>query len=309
MAAPVITSTSLNKTVYPPGETIVASIATTGTESAQMELVVSLRNKATGETSLPARVGFALHAPRVGMSTAPGKPTEKMLTTYPRVRYMRDFGKDTDRDKLPELPAHGSGKMAAPADCAVHVSWKDNVEQLTGWLDALTRPVYLTWYHEPMGDVAPATYRVTAARVSKIVAAHRNRQLVLGHGPIVTRYWLDEGRGNPTDWWYPGATHYGIDCYSRDTATYWGPDRMFGVAFGKVRAALPGVRLLVPEYGLTRTVSDTTGAGRATAIREHVTWLRQQPDVDAVAYWNNWAEYEISSYPLESKAWRDSQMA
>ncbi|WP_053065547.1 hypothetical protein [Micromonospora sp. RV43] len=310
MAAPLITSATLSKAVYAPGEKIVAAVVAAGAEQAQMEVVVSLRNKVTGEISAPVSAGFTIHAPRVGMSTAPGKPTEKMLGTYPRVRYMRDFGTDgADADRLPELPAHGAGKMAAPADCIVHVSWKDDVEQLTGWLNGLTRPVYLTWYHEPMGDVPPATYRTKAARVSQIVASHRNRRLVLGHGPIVTRYWLDEGRGNPTDWWYPGATHYGIDCYSRDTAAYWGPDRMFGVAFGKVRKALPKARLLVPEYGLVRTTTDITGAGRAKAIREHIAWLRQQPDVDAVAYWNNWPEYEISSHELEAQAWRDAQQA
>ncbi|RZU74500.1 activator of Hsp90 ATPase-like protein [Micromonospora kangleipakensis] len=48
-------------------------------------------------------------------------------------------------------------------------------------------------------------------------------------------------------------THYGVDCCSRDTSTYWTAFRMFGLAFGKVRAAYPGIRLLVPENGLSRT--------------------------------------------------------
>lgn len=311
MSAPVITSATLNKTSYAPGERIIASLVGSAADDAQMEVVFALRNKATGETSASVSVDFTVRSPRVGMSTAPGGPTEKMLAAYPRVRYMRDFGKDgADGDKLPELPPHTAGKMvAAPADCIVHVSWKDDVAELATWLNGLRRPIYLTWHHEPMGDVAPATYRSTAARVAQIVAAHPKRHLVLGHGPIVTRYWLDEGGGNPADWWYPGATHYGIDCYSRDTTAYWSPARMFGTAFAKVRTNVPKARLLVPEYGLMRTTADTTGAGRAKAIREHLAWLKQQPDVDAAAYWNNWDEYEISSHPLESKAWRDMQAA
>ncbi|MET8910667.1 hypothetical protein [Micromonospora sp. NPDC004551] len=246
----------------------------------------------------------------LGMSTEKGARTQRVVAEYPGIRYMRDFGTDGgDADALPELPPLNAGKFVDAPSAVMHVSWKDDVEQLTGWLDGLNRPVYLTWYHEPMGDVTPTTYRTTATRVAQIVAAHRNRRWVLGHGPIVTRYWLDEGRGDPADWGYPGMTHYGVDCYSRDTATYWPASRMFGVAFGKVRAAYPGIRLLVPEYGLVRTTADATGAGRAQAMRDHVTWLRQQNDVDAVAYWNNWAEYELGDPPLESTAWRNLQFA
>ncbi|SBT39074.1 glycoside hydrolase family 26 protein [Micromonospora narathiwatensis] len=243
----------------------------------------------------------------VGMSTEKGAPTQQIVANYPNIRYMRDYGVDTDGDKLPELPPLNAGKFVDAPSAVMHVSWKDNVEQLSTWLNGLTRPVYLTWYHEPMGDVAPATYRTTAARVSQIVAAHPNRKWVLGHGPIVTRYWLDEGKGNPTDWGYPGMTHYGVDCYSRDTASYWPASRIFGTAFNKVRAAYPTIRLLVPEYGLVRTTADTTGTGRAQAMRDHVTWLRQQPYVDAIAYWNNWAEFQLGYPSPEATAWRDLQ--
>ncbi|MCW3815055.1 hypothetical protein ONA91_11370 [Micromonospora sp. DR5-3] len=243
----------------------------------------------------------------VGMSTEKGAPTQQIVANYPNLRYMRDYGVDTDGDKLPELPPLNAGKFVDAPSAIMHVSWKDSVEQLSTWLNGLARPVYLTWYHEPMGDVTPATYRTTGTRLSQIVAAHPNRKWVLGHGPIVTRYWLDEGGGNPTDWGYPGMTHYGVDCYSRDTATYWPASRIFGTAFGKVRAAYPGVRLLVPEYGLVRTTADKTGTGRAQAMKDHVTWLRQQAYVDAVAYWNNWAEFQLAYPSPEATAWRDLQ--
>jgi hypothetical protein len=335
MAMPVIRSVTATPTVVQPGQTaqvVIDARTVTSYELTTTAPGVSIRQNPTapnrfsvtvlsGRTTvtLTARVRDAagrtatattkLTVPLlVGMSAQKGLRTREIVAEYPGIRYMRDFGADSaDADNLPELPPLNAGKFVDAPTAVMHVSWKDDVAQLGGWLDGLSRPVYLTWYHEPMGDVAPATYRATAARVTQIVAAHPRRRYVLGHGPIVTRYWLDEGAGNPTDWGYPGMTHYGIDCYSRDTGSYWTPFRMFGVAFGKVRAAYPGTRLLVPEYGLVRTTTDSTGAGRAKAMRDHVTWLRQQPNVDAIAYWNNWAEYQISGLPLESDAWRALQ--
>ncbi|MEU8262518.1 hypothetical protein AB0C02_18030 [Micromonospora sp. NPDC048999] len=243
----------------------------------------------------------------VGMSAAKGAPTRQIVADYPNIRYMRDYGTDTNGNGLPDLSPLNAGKFVDAPSAVMHVSWKDTVEELGTWLNGLNRPVYLTWYHEPMGVVAPATYRATAARITQIVTAHPNRKWVLGHGPIVTRYWLVEGKGNPTDWGYPGMTHYGVDTYSQDTGSYWPASRMFGTAFGKVRAAYPGVRLLVPEYGLVRTTADTTGTGRAQAMTDHVTWLRQQPGVDGVAYWNNWAQYQLAFPSPEATAWRNLQ--
>ncbi|WFE41967.1 hypothetical protein [Micromonospora sp. WMMD998] len=249
----------------------------------------------------------------VGMEALNGEPTRRIVADFPNLRYMRDFGVKRSGEPLPSLTAHGAGKFAdMPGNCVAHVSWKTDVERLGPWLDGLARPVYLTWYHEPMGDVVPAAYRSTAARVSQIVAAHRNRRWVLGHGPIVTRYWLDEGGGNPTDWGYPGMTHYGVDCYSQDRASYWPASRMFGVALGKVRAAYPGVRLWVPEYGRVRTTADNTGAGRAQAVRSDMAWLTAQSDVDAVGYYNNavdFPQYAITAASPEGQAWRDMQSA
>jgi hypothetical protein len=250
----------------------------------------------------------------VGMDAPNGQPYRDCVTQYPNLRYTREFGKDgPDTDSLPELPAMNATKFIdSPADAVLHVSWKDDVEQLASWLDGLTRPIYLSWFHEPMGDVTPATYRATAARVPQIIAAHPKRRMVLGNGPIVTRYWLDEGGGSPTDWGYPGMTHYGVDAYQDQptAAAYWAPAKMFGVAFGKIRSAYPGIRLWVPEYGITRLNTDTTGAGRAQAIRDQVGWLKTQTDVDAVAYYNNAADfpkYAIDPTGPEGQAWRDMQ--
>ncbi|PTA46220.1 hypothetical protein [Micromonospora sp. RP3T] len=300
-----LTSTSPGVTVTPNGTDPTSFTVTVLAGRGPVTVTATARDAAgrTGAGTLTLTVPLL-----VGMSAEKGARTRQVVADYPDIRYMRDYGTDgPDADALPELPALDAGKFVDAPSAVMHVSWKDDVEQLAGWLDGARRPIYLTWYHEPMGDVTPATYRATAARVTQLVAGHPNRRWVLGHGPIVTRYWLDEGGGNPADWAYPGMTHYGVDCFSRDTAAYWPASRMFGVAFGKVRAACPGVRLLVPEYGLSRTTADTTGAGRAQAVRDHVGWLRQQTDVDAIAYWNNWAEFALGDPPLDATAWRDLQ--
>lgn len=239
---------------------------------------------------------------RFGMTGMPGQPTNTMLSAFGGIRYMRDFGKDgSDTDSLPELPAHGVGKMAAPDGCLLHVSWKDDVENLAAWLDGLTRPIYLTWWHEPHGDMSPDTYRRNTSRMVQILDAHPNRRLVLHHGPIVTRWWLDQKGGDPADWWYEGATMYGVDCYNDATSRYRPAVEMFGTAARIARER--GVPWLVPEYGIERITSDTTGAGRAATIREHVSWLRGQRDCLAVGWWNIGGDL-ITGVEPEQTVWR-----
>lgn len=275
-----------------------------------------LRNKVTGQTSAPVSVNYTVRSLLMGMDAPNGAEFKAAVANYLGMLYTRDYGRDgDDLDTLPEPSTHGAGKLAdAPADCVIHESWKDDPGLLSAWLDGVKRPYYLTWYHEAHDRVAPADYRAAGAQWSKIIAGHPNGHWILGHGPIVTRYWLDERKGNPTDFGYPGMTHYGIDCYQNTptAAAYWGVEKMFGVGFGKVRAAYPGIRLWVPEYGIARLDSDRTGAGRAQAIRDHITWLRTQADVDAVAYFNNQADfpqYAFASTSPEGLAWRELQAA
>lgn len=244
---------------------------------------------------------------RVGMDAPNGSEWTAAVSNFPGVAYSRDFGSPTN------LTAVGTGKWAAlPAGAIMHVSWKGDVTTLGAWMNTLTQPVYVTWYHEPMGDVTPATYRATAGQITGIVNGHAKKNLILGHGPIVTRYWLDEGGGNPTDWGYPGMTHYGIDCYMNapTASAYYDTTKMFATVFNKVRAAYPGIRLLVPEYGIAKLNTDTAGTGRAAAIRSHIRYLRTLTDVDAVAYFNNAAQfpqYAITSTSPEGQAWIEMQ--
>ena len=223
----------------------------------------------------------------LGATAMPGPDTAATVKAFPGIRYMRDFGKDTgDPDSLPELPPHGAGKwLAKPPGCLLHVSWKDDPEQLGPWLDGLAEDIYLTWWHEPMGDMDPAAYRTAGERVAHIIAAHPNGRRVLRHGPIVTRYWLASKGGDPLDWWYPGASMYGVDVYNDSKVRYREPDELFGIPFAIIRRILPGVPLVVPEFGLALIDGDT-GAGRAAVMARHADWLRGQPDLLAVGWWD-----------------------
>lgn len=245
----------------------------------------------------------------LGMEGTNGAGTQSIVAEY-APQYMRNFGSDGgDADTLPELGNKFTGKWFDAPNVIMHTSWKDDVNELATWLDDLDRPIYLSWWHEPEGDVTPATFRSTCETMVSIINAHPNKALVLGNGPITTRFWLNEGsNGDPTDWGYTGMTFYGIDCYSQSTSSYWTPEQMFVPSFNKVRSAYPGLPLMVPEYGIVRTNSDTTGNGRAAAIKSHIRWLRAQPDVLAVAYFN--APGSIPAVPFgvntpEGQAWKE----
>lgn len=265
--------------------------------------------------TLTIDVTFDRGRPRTlfGMTAQPDyakgeRATSDMLAAFPGVRYTREFGKDTgDTDSLPELPQHGTGKMALGDDVLVHVSWKDDVEQLKPWLDALTRPVLLTWWHEPMGDVTPERYRMTVARVREIIDEHPKRDLVLGHGPIITRAWLMSKNGDPDDWAYDGMTFYGVDCYNDHSTRYRPGDELFA-PLDALRRRYPGIDLVVPEYGVERLATDPTGEQRAQVMREHHRYLLQRQeqhgDILAVAWWNIGNDV-ITGVEPEQTVWRE----
>jgi hypothetical protein len=214
---------------------------------------------------------------------ATGQPndTASTFSTFPGIRYFRDFGQSSGSTLTP----HGTGKLAlAPANSVPHVSWKGPVEALGPWLNGAARPYYLTWHHEPMGDMAPAVYRAEAGKITQILASHPKRHLILGHGPIVTRYWLDQADGDPVDWWYLGATFYGTDCYNGSSTMYRTSQQMLGPGIAAARRF--GVPWMVPEWGIERIGSDASGSGRAQAMRDQIAYARQQPDCLGVAWWN-----------------------
>jgi len=223
---------------------------------------------------------------RIGLHCIPAD-IQTDLRDYPGLRAYRHFGKDTgDADSLPELPDVKTDPvwlaLAKFPNCRILLSWKDDVEQLESWLPTLDRDIWLTWYHEPNGNVDPARYRTTARRMVQIINASPNRHRILGNGPIVPRYWLVENGGDPQLFWYEGATYYGVDSYN-DGQAY------------KIREMVdPAVALatrfgcdtLLGEWGAEQSIDDPSDELRAAATRSTVSYARTKPQVKAMMWWN-----------------------
>ncbi len=233
----------------------------------------------------------------LGMTSGPGAPHNAMMARWPNIAYTADFGNDGgDSDSLPELPNLSAGKFVTPGviPATFGISWKDDPAQLGPWLTAAptdTRPFYLHWHHEPHGDMTAAAYRQNAAIAVDILADHPRRNLVLGFGPVVTRWWMINDAGNLDDWWVDGMTHYAVDIYNDAMDRYrppteWGPKIR---DFAASRFATWGVR----EWGKKRITSDTTGAGRCAAIEADVQWCA----ANACRYmgWWNFGDTQPSS--------------
>jgi len=240
---------------------------------------VTVRDRAGATASRDVQVEERAPQPGMllGMTSSPGAPHNAMMARWPNIAYTADFGNDgPDADNLPELPNPSAGKLAnpGPVPATLGISWKDDVAQLDAWLDAYGqaggRPFYLHWRHEPHGDISPADYRPNAAAAVDIITREAYRDLVLGFGPVVTRWWMINDGGDLADWWVDGMTHYAADVYNDAMDRYrppteWGPKiRDFAVA----RGATWGVR----EWGKKRINGDTAGAGRCAAIRADVQW-------------------------------------
>lgn len=263
---------------------------------------------------------------RIGMDAPLGTEWTNAVANYPGISYTRDFGRDnvwgTDADTLTEPTKYGTGKFVAlPAGAVMHLSWKDDPNLLTNFLNDLpTLPAnhpgfYISPWHEPRdevsaGDFTTATFRSWGATLSNIKATHPRGSLIKGVGPILTRYDLDDLNTDPTLYGWSGMDFFGIDCYWQGTSSYPTTAQMFDVAFNKVRTAYPTVRILVPEYGMLRTTADTTGSGRASTITTHINYLKSLGYVDAVAYFNAPGAIpgvEFSSTSPEADAWRALQ--
>lgn len=267
-------------------------------------VTVSLRNKASGQASAPVTLNYAVSSTLLGMDAPLGAEWDAAVVDYPGIRYTRDFGKDTaaDTDSLTEPTPYGQGKwLKLPANAVMHLSWKDMDTGLTTrLLDSFpaTLPpsfpgIVLSPFHEPADDVRKGTLtaaavRAQGAQIATEVAAHPMGWIVKGIGPVLQRYDLDEMATDPTLYGFTGMTHYFVDSYMSPTTvgSYWGTAKMFDVPFSRIRAAYPGIRIGIAEYGLSKQTNDTSGQARATAIRSHVTYVKSLGYVDWMAYFN-----------------------
>lgn len=193
-------------------------------------------------------------------------------------QYIRDF--DT---------AASTGVRAARVASMgiVHYSDKgDTAEARRAWASRQTRAFLYTYHHEPHGDVPPTGYRDAAqTALSSIWSGLRDRSLLLGHGPILTRFWM--ARNDPGQYFYSGATHFYVDAYIGDyrptvSAPYPDPEWMFGRAaeFARQHEVPWGV----PELGGERNPElDPDGSRRAEWMLRMSTWL-----ADAGARYVGW---------------------
>ncbi len=183
---------------------------------------------------------------------------------------------------------------------------------------------YLTYHHEPQGDLNPNEYRRRWRIVADVVRAHRNAARVK-LVPIDVLYpsrrkiW-DRYRTDWTQWtgiwqqWAPTdragrylGDYMGWDCYLEITATtYERPERFFATPIGAAHTL--GVPLVIPELGAIRVPSDDSGMQRAAWINNCLLYLAAQ-DCRLVNWWHatgtNGKDYRLTDTP-SADAWRNA---
>lgn len=284
---------------FVPGQVITLQVETTPDGNGTIRLEMGDIPQPAAEPRQPLLVGIEGPA---------GSETTKIIAGFPGVQAMREFGTKRTGETLPSLPGWTASKLAVmPATCRPHVSWKYwDVARQAAWLDA--RPMSgaapmpngywpeldTTYYHEGHGDIDPALYRQRGSAWADQLRTHPNGGGIQ-NGPIVTRYWLMNG-GSVLDWWYDGATFYGVDVYEPEVPASMArpltPEELWGPVLDKVYAAIPdGVDILVPEMGRRYGA----GQARADALWADLDYLAQwHPRVRTVAYFNSSAFPEFA---------------
>lgn len=266
---------------------------------------------------------------RIGLNTSP-KELPSTLTAFAGIASCRVFG------------AAGSGIPSwakTPAILALRkahvmpwVSFKDwvaddlAVTAVTAWMDSIPADVpeaWLTYNHEPEGDIASREYRRRWTVLAKTVRSHRNSNRVK-LVPIHTLYPSRHKVGDryDTDWtqwtgvwqqWAPtdSAGRYvgdymGWDCYlETNSKTYESPETFFRIPIGAAYAQ--GVPLVIPELGAIRIDGDI-GTGRAAWIERCIDHLLAS-NVQAVNWWHATGsanqDYRLSDTPSQ-QAWRSA---
>lgn len=221
------------------------------------------------------------------------KPVD--LTRYPRLAYTRLFG---------SLGKGIPSVASLPKGVTPHVSFKDQptATLVQPWLDALDRPAYLTWHHEPEGDMTPDAYRAGWAALAALTRSHPNVVLV----EVFTLYAQTHGKTPWDQLWSGQAQAIAFDCYNTVVAKTGYPDPApFFHPLTDAAASL-GVAFLVPELGTRLALDDTAGYGAATWYQDCAAYLRRQRVCRAVAVWDqmgaNSVDWTLSGKPLA--AWQ-----
>ncbi|MER5608195.1 hypothetical protein AB0F93_00290 [Micromonospora tulbaghiae] len=289
--------------------TLISSTALLPGQSARVDMKALSDGGATVEVTLIEAEPPKLPPLLIGIEGPNGGETQKQAVGFPDMCGARDFGVKRSGESQPSLTAHGTGKLKdLPATCEPWCSFKHtDIERVKPWLDTMP-PVEksyasykLTYHHEPHGDagMTPALYRPRLARLVQIVDGHPNRHRITGVGPIVTGYWIREKKGNPLDWWVPGASVYGVDIYDPPDADHnWSPAEMFDPVLDRLYETLPeDVEICIPEYGR----HFVTGQRRADQFVADLEYLASEhPRVTRLNFYCNPVDHPQFYFPATS---------
>lgn len=244
---------------------------------------------------------------RIGINASPDELTTT-LNTFPGTATCRVFGgpgkgiPSWGGTAITQLAAHGVIPWVSFKD------WTSDTAAtaaVNGWLTKIPGDigeVWLTYHHEPEGDLNPGEYRRRWATLARTVRAHKssNRvKLVPIHTLYPSRHKIwDRYRTDWTQWtgiwqqWAPTTAsgayvgdYMGWDCYQEITAAgYEDPGVFFRHPIGAAHTV--GVPLVIPELGAVRTADDPTGLGRAGWINDCLRHLAGY-DVQAVNWWQS----------------------
>jgi hypothetical protein len=222
------------------------------------------------------------------------------LIKFPKMAYTRVFAS----------PGGGIPSVAKiPLTVKPHASFKDvpTPALVNPWLAALTRPVFLTYHHEPEGDISPTAYKAGWTALAQLVKAHPNGHFVT-LVEIFTQY--AQVHKKSTQWgiascaslWSGKAEAMGWDCYLEHAATAFVPPATF---FSGLLAAAKAanVPFMVPELDSIPMASDHDGSVQAAWLTSCAAYLKANGAI-AVSVWDNVAggNYVKTAKPLA--AWQ-----
>jgi hypothetical protein len=266
----------------------------------------TLTGHLTGDTAATGDVTLTLHLPDqpppvdvpemlVGLTAqsqdfdtylAPGAP-------FARAAFCRTFAQPGDGVTPP------ASRTALPAGVAEWRSFKDYPTDaaLTGYLDRVTRPTWLTFRHEhDNGKTAAEQSKASRAdffarnrHLFDVIDDHPNRPLVTFVN-VQTLQWTAakstadtiKGDGDWRPWWPGVGDGVGFDCYVDSWATGYPPvESFFRIPLEAAQGA--GRPLWVPELGSVLLGGDT-GPGRAAWMLDALSYLAEQ-GCRGVAWW------------------------
>lgn len=177
-------------------------------------------------------------------------------------------------------------------------------QQFHDLFTALGDNVFCPW-HEPEDDVEAGRFTVAQYQAMWDHLTPIARQTKVRLAPILMRatYAGQKGR-KPADYLPSDYDFVGVDAYVAGSIGV--PAAQVGSLLDPVRAAAPGKRILVGEFGVGQKV---TGQARADLIGQCAGYFRQAADVEAVCWFfgDKPATIEWRLSAAEAAAWKAAQ--